>query len=131
MRAHKVVCVSGYFDPIHAGYIEYLKDAKALGDKLVVILNRDCQRPHYRFHLTERDRECILRSIRYVDEVVISVDSDESVCKTLELVRPAIFARGASASGDEIQTCKDCGIHIVTNVGPNIHLANVMYELRP
>ena len=35
----KIVAVSGYFDPIHVGHLEYLKMAKSLGDKLVVIIN--------------------------------------------------------------------------------------------
>jgi D-beta-D-heptose 7-phosphate kinase/D-beta-D-heptose 1-phosphate adenosyltransferase len=39
----KVVAVSGYFDPIHVGHLEYLKMAKSLGDKLVVIINSDYQ----------------------------------------------------------------------------------------
>ena len=38
-----VVAVSGYFDPIHVGHLEYLKMAKSLGDKLVVIVNSDYQ----------------------------------------------------------------------------------------
>lgn len=38
-----VVAVSGYFDPVHKGHIEYFKLAKKLGDKLVVILNSDKQ----------------------------------------------------------------------------------------
>ena len=35
----KVVAVSGYFDPIHVGHLEYLRLSKKLGDKLVVIVN--------------------------------------------------------------------------------------------
>jgi len=36
-----LIIASGYFDPIHAGHIEYLELAKRLGDKLIVILNSD------------------------------------------------------------------------------------------
>lgn len=39
----KIVCVSGYFDPIHIGHIEYMKRAKELGNKLMVIVNNDEQ----------------------------------------------------------------------------------------
>lgn len=39
----KIVIASGYFDPIHVGHIEYIKLAKQLGDKLIVILNNDKQ----------------------------------------------------------------------------------------
>ena len=38
-----VVATSGYFDPLHVGHIEYLEEAKKLGDKLVVIVNNDEQ----------------------------------------------------------------------------------------
>ena len=37
--SEKIVVASGYFDPIHAGHIEYLKLAKQLGGKLIVIVN--------------------------------------------------------------------------------------------
>ena len=37
----KIIIASGYFDPIHVGHIEYLKLAKELRDKLIVILNSD------------------------------------------------------------------------------------------
>jgi len=39
----KIVAVSGYFDPIHVGHLEYLKMSKKLGDKLVVIVNNNDQ----------------------------------------------------------------------------------------
>ena len=37
----KIIVVSGGFDPIHSGHIEYFKSAKTLGDKLIVALNID------------------------------------------------------------------------------------------
>ena len=37
----KTVAVSGYFDPIHVGHLEYLELAKKLGDRLVVIVNNN------------------------------------------------------------------------------------------
>ena len=39
----KIICVSGYFDPIHVGHLEYFKKSKELGDKLMVIVNNDEQ----------------------------------------------------------------------------------------
>ena len=39
----KIVCVSGYFDPIHVGHVEYFKMSKKIGDKLMVIVNNDTQ----------------------------------------------------------------------------------------
>ena len=40
----KVIIVSGYFNPIHKGHIEYFHLAKQKGDKLFVIINNDFQR---------------------------------------------------------------------------------------
>ena len=40
----KVIIVSGYFNPLHVGHIEYFRKAKACGDKLCVIVNSDFQR---------------------------------------------------------------------------------------
>ena len=37
----KIVLVTGGFDPLHSGHIEYFKEAKKLGDKLIVGLNSD------------------------------------------------------------------------------------------
>ncbi len=43
MSSHKWVCVSGYFDPLHVGHIEYFKKSKKIGQKLMVIVNNDYQ----------------------------------------------------------------------------------------
>lgn len=40
----KAIIVSGYFNPIHKGHIEYFNNAKANGDYLIVIVNSDYQR---------------------------------------------------------------------------------------
>ena len=39
----KKVAISGYFDPIHVGHIEYINNAKKLGDWLIVIVNNNKQ----------------------------------------------------------------------------------------
>ena len=54
----KKIAVSGYFDPIHVGHLEYLKMAKGLGDILIVIVNNDHQRePQSDIHNTDRARK--------------------------------------------------------------------------
>jgi len=44
MSKQKAIIVSGYFNPIHKGHLEYFNNAKALADKLFVIVNNDHQR---------------------------------------------------------------------------------------
>ena len=89
----KVVAVSGYFDPIHVGHLEYLKMAKSLGDKLVVIINSDYQAglKKGKSFMLEQDRLEIVQALRCVDEVFLSIDKDKSVCKSLEYLKPDIF----------------------------------------
>ena len=100
----KIVCVSGYFDPIHVGHLEYLKLAKQLGDKLIVIVNNDKQTilKKGKSFMNEKDRMEIVSALQSVDEVFLSIDDDKSVCKSLEFLKPNIFANGGDRSLSEI-----------------------------
>jgi cytidyltransferase-like protein len=120
-----VVAVSGYFDPIHVGHIEYLKLAKQLGDKLVVIVNNDFQAriKKGKSFMSERDRVEIVASLKCVDEVFLSIDRDLSVCKSLEFIQPNIFANGGDRKLDEIpetRIMKKYGIKMVDGLGIKI-----------
>ena len=80
--------MSGYFNPIHTGHLDYIEGAKKLGDKLVVIVNNDKQvvlkgsKPF----MTELDRMRIASAIKGVDKVVLSIDTDETVVETLKSI---------------------------------------------
>ena len=89
----KVVAVSGYFDPIHVGHLEYLKMSKKLGDKLVVIVNNNhqCVLKKGKPFMDEKDRLEIVKSLKMVDEVFLSIDKDKSVCASLEAIKPNIL----------------------------------------
>ena len=95
-----VVAVSGYFDPIHVGHLELLKLARQLGDKLVVIVNNDQQAvlKKGKSFMNEKDRMEIVSALQSVDEVFLSIDNDKSVCKSLEFLKPNIFANGGDRS---------------------------------
>ena len=121
----KVVAVSGYFDPIHVGHLEYLKMAKSLGDKLVVIINSDYQAglKKGKSFMQEQDRLEIVQALRCVDEVFLSIDKDKSVCKSLEHLKPDIFANGADRSLEEIPetaVMKKYKIEMVDGLGEKI-----------
>jgi len=123
-RKLKVVVVCGGYDPVHIGHIRQFKAAKALGDKLVVILNSDewlTRKRGYVFMPYEERKE-VLESIRYVDEVVSCIDKDNTVTLSLERLKPDIFAKGGDRTPDnmpktEIETCRKLGIKIVYGVG--------------
>ena len=68
------VAVSGYFDPIHVGHLDYLRMAKELGDSLVVIVNNNyqCKLKKGKHFMDENDRVEIVKALRFVDEVFFS-----------------------------------------------------------
>ncbi|MFH1803250.1 MAG: adenylyltransferase/cytidyltransferase family protein [archaeon] len=125
MSEEKVVVASGYFDPIHAGHVEYLQLAKKQGDKLVVIVNNDkqtIQKKGYEF-MPFKERMEIVKALACVDEVFPSIDEDPSVCKSIEAVKPDIFAKGGDRFSYEIPeaaVCKALGIEIRDNLGMKI-----------
>jgi glycerol-3-phosphate cytidylyltransferase len=119
----KVVCVSGGFDPIHIGHLRMFKEAKKLGDKLIVILNQDAfllKKKNFVFMPFEERKE-LIESIRCVDEVVGCIDQDQTVCETLRFLKPDIFANGGDRRNEndllEAGVCAELGIEMVFNVG--------------
>jgi cytidyltransferase-like protein len=84
----KAIIVSGYFNPIHKGHIEYFNNAKANGDKLIVIVNSDHQRAlkGSKEFLKEEERVFIVSNIKSVDQVFLSIDQDRTVCATIKLI---------------------------------------------
>lgn len=99
-KKEKVVAVSGGFAPLHVGHISLFEEARALGDKLVVILNNDNwlkKKKGYVF-MNEEERKEVLLALEAVDEVVVTNHpedpGDMSVCRELEKLRPDIFANG-------------------------------------
>jgi len=117
-----VVATSGYFNPLHIGHLRCIQDAKKLGTKLVVILNSDHQvkvKGSVAF-MPEKERMKIVKALKPVDEVVLSVDKDLTVCKSLALVKPDIFAKGGDRTlGNipEVPVCEKLGIKMVFGVG--------------
>ncbi len=75
--------VSGGFDPLHSGHIQYIKSAKEIGDKLIVALNSDkwIEEKKGKFFLPFFERKIILESLSFVDEVIDFEDDDEGSCK--------------------------------------------------
>ena len=131
MKKEKVVIVSGYFDPLHVGHLEYLRMASQLGDTLLVIVNNDEQAKLKKGEsfMNEKDRMEIIYALECVDEVLISCDSDESVCKSIELaaqfkpMADLIFAKGGDrhfGEVPEVEICEKLGIEMIGNLGEKI-----------
>jgi len=131
----KIIAVSGYFDPLHVGHLEYFKYAKKLGNHLVVIVNNDhqCHLKKGKAFMPENDRLRIVEAIKGVDEVVLSVDKDKTVCKTLEFIRPHIFANGGDRHNIEIPEAKVCrqhNIELVDGLGNKIRSSSDLTGLK-
>ncbi len=121
-----IVAVSGGFDPIHIGHIDMLKEAKKLGDELVVILNNDnwLTLKKGKPFMPEQERKEIIEALRPVDRVILSKHeagtNDMSVSRELEELKPDIFANGGDRVGDnvpEVAICQKIGCRMVFNVG--------------
>ncbi len=78
----KISIVSGGFDPIHSGHIQYLKESKIISDYLIVCLNSDewLVRKKGNFFLPFNERKIILDSLIYVDEVIEFQDDEQGSC---------------------------------------------------
>jgi len=131
----KRVAVSGYFDPIHIGHLEYLKLAKELGDKLVVIVNNNdqCVLKKGKPFMDELDRVEIIKSLEMVDEVFLSIDKDKTVCASLEEIKPDIFANGGDRSTGEIpesSICKKYNIEMIDGLGDKIRSSSDLTGLK-
>lgn len=131
----RTVAVSGYFDPLHVGHLEYLQLAKKLGDRLVVIVNNNhqCELKKGKPFMDEADRVKIVESIGIVDEVVLSVDEDRSVCASLDLIKPDIFANGGDRSTNEVpesHICKKHCIKMIDGLGTKIRSSSDLTGLK-
>ena len=121
-----VVAVSGGFDPIHVGHVRMFQEAKALGDKLVVILNNDHwlkQKKGFVF-MPQKERAELIRNIKWVDAVMLTGHkahpSDMSVAKDLAKLKPTVFANGGdrkSGNTPEGPVCEKYKIKMVFNSG--------------
>lgn len=128
-----IVAASGYFDPLHVGHVEYLRKAKALGDKLIVIVNNGRQailKKGYEF-MPFKERMEIVKSLKFVDGIFSSIDEDKSVCKSLEAIKPNIFAKGGDRLSSEIpeaEICRKLNIRIIDGLGDKIQSSSDLIE---
>ncbi len=133
-RKKIVVAVSGGFDLVHVGHARLFKEAKALGDELVVILNNDnwLKKKKGFVFMPEEERKEIIESLKPVDRVILTKHcvnpEDMSVCSELASLKPDIFANGgdrnkkdannkSSSLNPEQMLCQKMGIKMVFNVG--------------
>jgi D-beta-D-heptose 7-phosphate kinase/D-beta-D-heptose 1-phosphate adenosyltransferase len=92
----RIVFTNGVFDLLHRGHVEYLAEAAALGDRLVVGINSDASTRRLkgpeRPIVSEPDRAAVLRALRCVD-LVVAFDEDTPE-RLIREVRPDVLAKG-------------------------------------
>jgi len=128
----KAIIVSGYFNPIHKGHLEYFQNAKKLADFLFVIVNSDHQRAlkqSKEFQL-EDERMLIVSSLKPVDKAILSVDKDRTVCQTIASIAndygqeyDLAFANGGDQNNTTIPErpiCEKMGIALLDGLGDKI-----------
>ena len=132
MNKQTAIIVSGYFNPIHKGHLDYLNNAKNLADELFVIVNNDYQRKlkGSKEFMLENERILIISELKIVDSVILSIDQDRSVCATLEKISKEysdkydlFFANGGdqdTKSSPETPLCKKLGIGIIDGLGDKV-----------
>ena len=135
----KVVVVSGGFDPIHSGHIEYFKSAKKFGDKLLVALNSDAwlEKKKGKFFMSFSERKTIIESISYIDEVIDFEDDEKGSCiPALEKVKnlypndKIYFANGGDRNKKNIPEMSVPGINFIFSVGGNDKKKFIFLDLK-
>ena len=129
---NKIIIVSGYFNPIHKGHLEYFEKAKQQGDKLWVIVNNDLQRElkGSKEFQKEDERLEIVRAIRTVDNAIMAIDKDRTVIESIRKIHSDIgmnyslaFANGGDQNNNSIpeyNICKKLGISLIDGLGNKI-----------
>lgn len=121
----KIVIVTGGFDPIHSGHIAYLKEARLLGDMLIVGVNSDqwLERKKGRAFMPFNERACILNNLTMVDSVINFVDDDNTARDAIYKVQAEypdahiVFANGGDRTSNNIPEMSVTGVTFAFGVG--------------
>ena len=120
-NSKKIVFTNGCFDIIHSGHIQYLTEAKALGDILIIGLNSDCSikklKGPDRPIIDENNRALVLSALEIVDFVVIF--DEETPYNLIKKIKPDILVKGGDWKISEI-----VGSDVVLNNGGEVRSLN-------
>ena len=111
------VFVSGCYDLLHSGHVEFFRQAAAYGD-LYVGIGSDATIQEYKHHKTvynEQERLFMVRSIRYVKDACINAGSGVlDFLPTLDILKPDILVVNSDGgSEDKRRVCEERGIQYV------------------
>jgi len=99
-----IVFTNGVYDLLHRGHVEYLEEARALGDRLVVGVNSDASvrrlKGPERPILSQEDRASLVAALACVDLVVLF--EDDTPLRLIEAVAPDVLCKGGDYALDQI-----------------------------
>ena len=121
----KIVLVTGGFDPVHSGHIEYLKSAKKLGDILIVGVNSDdwLTRKKGRPFMPITERVTLIENLKMVDHVILFNDTDNTAIEAIKNVKAlyphdtVVFANGGDRTKENIPEMVVENVEFVFGVG--------------
>lgn len=131
-KKQKAIIVSGYFNPIHKGHIEYFHNARQVADKLIVIVNNDYQRnlKGSKEFMKEDERVMIVKELKIVDYVYLSIDEKKDVSLSIKKINEELsnqyeilFGNGGDQNNDSIpeaNICKELNIELIDGLGDKI-----------
>ena len=131
-KKQKAIIVSGYFNPIHKGHIEYFHSAREFADKLIVIVNNDYQRQlkGSKEFMKEDERVIIVKELKIVDYVYLSTDNTKDVSLSIKKISEELsyqyellFGNGGDQNNEtipEAKICKDLNIKLIDGLGDKI-----------
>ena len=122
---NRVVLCTGGFDPLHSGHIEYFREAKRLGDILVVGVNSDSwlRRKKGREFMPSDERIKIIENLRMVDHCILFNDTDDHAIEAIRNVKmlypnsQIIFANGGDRTEKNIQEMSEPGVEFRFRIG--------------
>lgn len=121
----KIVLVSGGFDPLHSGHIQYFKSARELGDELYVAINSDkwLTRKKGQAFMSFAERKSIIENLEMVNEVISFNDEDDTATQAIKQVKERnpkariIFANGGDRKKENVPELNAEGVEFVFGVG--------------
>ena len=121
----KIILVTGGFDPLHSGHIEYFKAAKQLGNLLIVGINSDAwlARKKGRAFMPATERKSIIENLHQIHKVIEFDDTDNSAIDAIKKVKELfprdkiVFANGGDRTKDNIPEMVFEDVEFVFGVG--------------
>lgn len=119
----KIVFTNGCFDLLHPGHLQYLAEARALGDILIIGLNSDASvkrlKGEHRPINDEKARGLMLAALVVVDAVIVF--DEDTPLQLLQLIRPEVLVKGGDYSIETI-----VGATEILNNGGQVHVLSFM-----